>query len=399
MDLNSLDGERKSLGRWLCGVLFCCSCSRRTGQREAPGARSRRCTPRYCLQSPASVSLFVDSLFIISLLLVLYDASIVMRQRDIGAWWAVPAAIAGPTFLVVTLKLRYLRRLCDQHWEKDIIWNARSVLLPVVGALANTFLFAAWMLCAPLYIVERATATFSGLPLSLEDYTTVVREATFTLMAQPSSIAFCVSFVVSVFTAIYLSARHRRVLLRFAVHAMEEGVDVTGNRTTDTSLLTREELNQKNSYEPPPAATATQPATFDTQSIDSLYSTDNFVTERATYVVMPVSETVATFVTAEPATPRAPGAKTFDTMPKKVAEEAAARRAETLSRYDARTQPPPPRQNPAPPPYAAPPLAASSTMSNGGADDESETRMDSPRTIERIKRQRNSTRTRVGKDE
>src|SRR6185437_16215464 len=98
MDLSSLDGERKSLPRWLCGVLFCCTCSRRTGNgdddRPTPGARSRRCSPRYCLQSPAAASLFVDLMFIISLILVLYDAAIVMRERDIALWWAVPAAVA-----------------------------------------------------------------------------------------------------------------------------------------------------------------------------------------------------------------------------------------------------------------------------------------------------------------
>jgi len=414
--MSSNDEPRKSLFQWLCGVLFCYSCSRSASSGERRRASSAGCSVRYCLQSPVTASLFFDTLFLLSLIWALYDASLIMRMRDFAYWWTVPAAIAAPTFLVVMLKLRYLRRLCDSYWEKDIVWNARIVLLPMLGALTNTFLFSGWVLCSPFYIIERATAYNSGLPLSLEDYTNVVRAQAFNLFTRASSLAFLVSFVCSVIVATYLSARHRRVLLRFIAHAVEEGLDVTGNGRDDTSLLTRDEMDEKNMYDKTRrAARAVAPKVYDTSSLDSLYNSEQFVHERATFVQVqpaPIGE-MATMATTEGAgtigdsepivTPRAPGVKSYDTVSKHIAYEAISRRAETMSRYDSARgtaqQPPPPKLNP-PPPIYSPPAAASGSgqQSNGGADDESETRMDSPRTIEFIKRQRQSSRGRTDKD-
>lgn len=360
-------------------------------------------------------SLLVDFCFVCSLVWTLYDASIVMRARGYAYWWLIPTTFAAPTFLILMLKLRYVRNIFSQRWQRDVIWNARVVLLPLYGALANTFLAASWMLCAPLYIVEQATLTATTTPFGIEEYTTIVREATLSVFAKPSSIAFYVAFVASVVTAAYLSARHRRVLIRFTIDAMEQGYDVRGNSSADTSLLTRRELDLKNVYQ---ATTPQMPARYDTQSIDSLYATNDFVVERATFV--PAGEATANaqhggarFATvgdAEPVvTPRAPNAKSFDTMPKHIADEAKARRAETMTRYDsarqnggAAQQPPTPRHNPPPPVSPPPPIQTSSTASANqsmGADDESETRLDSPRTIERIKRQRAGSRARTHKDE
>jgi hypothetical protein len=426
-DTDTSGEPRKSLVGWLCGMLMCCSCSRRTEKRSFERSRSMgaQCVPRHVLRSPATLSLLCDACFLVSLVLVLYYASIVMRDRDFNLWWLIPTAFAAPTCLVIMLKLRYLRRLCDVHWQDDVVWNARIILLPMLGALVNTALFSCWVLCAPLYVVELATLQATDTPMSIEDYAAVVRQATFDLFSQPSSIALFVTYAASVIVAVYLSARHRRVLIRFVVQMGEDGVAIAGSRSADTSLLRRDETGKRirpsGGAAPagPDSSMPVTPFTVDTASIDSLYATGDFVHEQASFIAVATPQanneiamvadtrtgSGAQFTTAtttvggtQATTPRPPGVRSFDTIPKKIADEAASRRAETLSRYDSA------RSHAAvaaavhtpiyaPLPSVTPPATAS------GADDESETRIDSPRTIERVRRQKSKSSSRTAKDD
>lgn len=420
-DFDNNEEPRKSRLRWLVGVLFCCSCSRRLEPSFAElRQRRRECSVRNCFTSPAFASLYADTAFLASLIWVLYEASIVMRERAYTLWWLIPTVFAAPTFLVVLLKLRYLRHVGGTRWQEDIIWNARIILLPMLSALINTCMISCWMLCAPLYVTELATTVATDVPLSIEDYAAVVRQATLNLLTEPSSILFYLTYFASVCCAIYLSARHRRVLLRFTVRAAEEGVNI-GHTPLDTSLLTRAELAAQKAFDTQAAAVDTPvvratPFTADTASIDSLYSTHEFVEEQASFITPgPIGTSYATlnngatstFRTVEETVPRPPGVKTFDTvratLSKEAVREAQARHASadsgrTLMKPQQQQQPPPPTYQPPPP--SSSPMSVSGTGSGqfaNGGDDESETKIDSPRTIERHKRAKPARRT--NKDE
>jgi len=242
--------DAKSFFDCLCNVIWCCSCSRRT-RTTAEEKRRRnagRCVPQYCIRSPATILVAVDAAFLFAMIWVLYDAAQVMRTRY-DWWWIVPAILAAPAFVTCLLKLRYVRRLCDQRWREDIIWNARIILLPLLGALCNTFMVACWLLCAPLYVIEMAYGSPALASLfTLDEYEAELRNASANLLMQPSSLVLMLLFVISLVTAALISARHRRVMIRFTVDAMERGMDVEGSQRVDTSLLTRAELEDKNTY-------------------------------------------------------------------------------------------------------------------------------------------------------
>lgn len=196
--------SKKPMFGCLCNALFCCSCSRRL---EDKPNRSGRCSPRYCMLSPATIALALDALFLLSLVWVLFDAAQVMRLRY-AWWWILPAGFAAPAMLVLLLKLRYVRRFCDVKWSEDIDWNARIVLVPLIGTLANTFMVSCWLLCAPLYVAELVR---HNKQTSLDDF----RDQTVALLERPSSILFMLCYVASVICSVLVSVRHRRVLLAF----------------------------------------------------------------------------------------------------------------------------------------------------------------------------------------
>lgn len=281
-----MSAERKSVLAFCCSALFCCSCSRTVAPKRA--TRSGRCVPSYFFKSPATALCLVDLLFVFAMIWVLYDAAQVMRTRDYDWWWAVPAAFSAPALALVLLKLRYVRRMCDQRWRDDVRWNARIILLPLAGALGNTFLVACWLLCMPFYVVqvtasqpERYTMLFT-----FERFETALRVASFDLLLEPSSLAFMATYLLSAVMAIVISAKHRRVLLVFVRDAMEQGMDVEGGARGDRSLLSRAELSAATSKEDEydrsgAAADASRPMLMGT--MDSLYSAP-LTAERIVYV-------------------------------------------------------------------------------------------------------------------
>jgi hypothetical protein len=387
-DLSVRNEEKKSTLRWLCSSLFCCSCSRRA--TPTPEERNRRANGQFscgnCARSPGTVSFVVDLLFLGAMVWVLYDAAKILHTQEVSWYWAVPAAFAAPAIAVFALKVRYVMRMSDIAWYEDKMWNVRVMPLPMLSLLINTIMISVWLLTTPLYVVQIANSMGPKPPLSLEGYTEVVQQATFNLLLNESSLALFVTYLISVVFSVRNTFRHRRVAIRFLHRAMENGMNVEGQRP-DTSLLTREEMNAKNTFEPgleSAQAVMVVDANADPASMDSLYTT-SFVRESPRYMTAEQVPAGVSAVISERGeiTVKPPGAMHFDTVRGQLAQEAVARRKDTMDRFDisrAQTlQPPPPSANPPPP-------------RSNGADDESETHIDSPRTIARIVNQRAGSR-------
>jgi hypothetical protein len=175
-----------------------------SSKRRASGGGGA-CVPSYFFSSPAAASLATDTIFLATLIWVLIDAANVM-QSQYTWWWALPAAFAAPAMLVLLLKIRYVRRMCDIHWQEDNDWNARIILVPLIGALANTFMASAWLVCSPFYVTELVRAssvTTNAAASSVDEF----RIQTLQLLAQPSSIMFLLAYVASTVCAVLVSVR------------------------------------------------------------------------------------------------------------------------------------------------------------------------------------------------
>jgi hypothetical protein len=188
----------------------------------------------------------IDVCFLVSMIWVLYDAALILRARSYSWWWALPAAFSAPTLVLFLLKTRYNRRMCRSAWRDDIIWNMRVIHLPMLAALINTFMVAAWLLCAPLYVVQIAAIDVAS-PMDLSE--SEIAAATFAMLRQPSSVLFMISYVLSIAFAVFASALHRRVVIKFIKYAINECDVETGLGTLNNSLLTREQMLEKHKHD------------------------------------------------------------------------------------------------------------------------------------------------------
>jgi hypothetical protein len=413
---------RKPCFDWLCNVLCCCSCSRRVektlGERRLERAIGP-CSLSYFVKSPAFVMLVIDLSFLVSLVWVLYDAALVMHQQSYSAWWAMPAGFAAPTLVLFLIKVRYNRRMCRQAWRDDILWNMRVIHFPMISALLNTFMISAWLLVAPLYVVEIATLNSSSADAMMmnNQNSTLVRSidiqtATVSLLQQPSSVVLMISYLLSIIFSVFVSVLHRRVVIKFIKFAINEHDIETGLGTLDNSLLTHAEREAKHRENNDDETTKDYTLDgnllkhsredHDNDDVGTMYSIP-LTTSTAMIQEFNYDEKVPQ-VDVLPILPPKKNDRQR-TLSKQLAQEASstlaradnstlARQADTLSRYDtarrnSNTTPPPPGYGQRKPPFDA----GDDTTQPPDRAEESGERLDSPRSARRAQG-RNSPRAR-----
>lgn len=161
--------------------------------------------------SPALSVLLTDVLFWAALGWSLAEAAAKLRARH--PWWpAVPAGLAAPALVALCVKIGYVRAQLRRPWYIDVKWNARVAIVPLVGALANTFTLAGWLFSLPYYVGELA-ADGVGVGTPAHEIDVDVAAATTALMRRPSSILLCVAYALTLCCACVAAAAHRRALV------------------------------------------------------------------------------------------------------------------------------------------------------------------------------------------
>ena len=170
------------------------------------------CLRCYVCTSPAVPVVLTDVGFWAALGWSLAEAAAELRVRH--PWWpAVPAGLAAPALVALCIKVVYVRAQLYRPWYVDAQWNARVAIVPLVGALANTFTLAAWLFSLPYYVGELAADGVGVAPAPAHSIDTDVAAATEALMRRPSSVVLAVAYALSVCAACVAAAAHRRVLV------------------------------------------------------------------------------------------------------------------------------------------------------------------------------------------
>jgi len=164
--------------------------------------------------SPALPVLATDMLFWAALGWSLAEAAAELRVRH--PWWpAVPAGLATPALIALCAKVGYVRAQLRTPWYIDAKWNARVAIVPLVGALANTFTLAGWLFALPYYVGELAADGVGvgvGAP-SAHEIDADVAAATTALLRRPSSVLLCITYALTLCCACVAASAHRRALV------------------------------------------------------------------------------------------------------------------------------------------------------------------------------------------